>query len=381
VSVPEGRVCAGELSVEELKRKVREAHPEAGGRRVYPPGKVDVDTLETREEIVRAFWELTYVPKEVYETAVGGAHVLRLVKAGDVPEDPLYLVNYYLWACRAGLDLSVIPGLAEKCVEMHGEAIEFIHDAAQYAAAMGGHTDVLDLLASEFGAGFGVNSLFEAARWGHDAMIDHLVERYGVDPNVADYGQTALHYAAEYGRVRTVKHLVDKHNVDIHKRTWLGKTALDRAEEIGRTECAAYLRELTYTQLLAGEYRGDIGVELLVPAARLGDDAMIDLLLERYGVDPNGAGEYWWTALHGAAFRGRVRTVKHLVEKHNADIYKRDEQGETALDVAEGHGWTECAAVLRGYGATTGEPVEEEAWTESDDWDSDENSDADQDVM
>jgi len=39
---------------------------------------------------------------------------------------------------------------------------------------------------------------------------------------------------------------------------------------------------------------------------------------------------------------------------------------------------TECAAVLRGYGATNGEPVEED-WT--DDWDSDDNSDADHDVM
>jgi hypothetical protein len=42
---------------------VRDAHPKIGGRRVYPPGKVDVDTLETKEEIVRAFWELTYVPE------------------------------------------------------------------------------------------------------------------------------------------------------------------------------------------------------------------------------------------------------------------------------------------------------------------------------
>jgi hypothetical protein len=62
---------------------------------------------------------------------------------------------------------------------------------------------------------------------------------------------------------------------------------LDSAEEKGRTECAAYLRELTYTQLLAGEYRGDVDVKLLCSAARRGDDAMIDLLVERYGVDPN----------------------------------------------------------------------------------------------
>ena len=64
-----------------------------------------MDTLDTKEEIVRAFWELTYVPREVYETAVGGAHVLRLVKAGKVGEDP-DVVGWYLggrvvlvWTC------------------------------------------------------------------------------------------------------------------------------------------------------------------------------------------------------------------------------------------------------------------------------------------
>jgi ankyrin repeat protein len=51
---------------------------------------------------------------------------------------------------------------------------------------------------------------------------------------------------------------------------------------------------------------------------------MIDLLVERYGVDPNGAAdEDGWTALHWAAWYGRVRTVKHLVEKHKVDIHKR----------------------------------------------------------
>ncbi len=87
--------------------------------------------------------------------------------------------------------------------------------------------------------------------WGHDvAMIDHLVEEYGVDPNEADEdGWTALQLAAKEGRVRTVKHLVEKHNVDIHKRAgWGGKTALNFAERLGRTECAAYLRALQSTR-------------------------------------------------------------------------------------------------------------------------------------
>ena len=123
------------------------------------------------------------------------------------------------------------------------------------------------------------------------------------------------------------------------------------------TECADYLRALTYTQLLAGEYRGDVDVELLYSAARRGHDAMIDLLVERYGVDPNGAYDEYGrgrTALHCAAYYGRVRTVKHLVEKHNVDIHDRDWHGKTALDLAEEKGMTECADVLCGYGATNG---------------------------
>jgi len=84
---------------------------------------------------------------------------------------------------------------------------------------------------------------------------------------------------------------------------------------------------------------------------------MIDLLVERYGVDPNGAEEdNGWTALHRAAEYGRVRTVKHLVEKHNVDIHKRNGFGGTALDLAERHCRTECAAYLRALQSTRPPP-------------------------
>ena len=83
-----------------------------------------------------------------------------------------------------------------------------------------------------------------------------------------------------------------------------------------------------------------------------GHDAMIDLLVERYGLDPNGADEDGWTALHYAAEHGRVHTVKHLVEKHNVDIHKRNSIGDTALDEAVRYGKTECADVLRALQST-----------------------------
>jgi len=215
-----------EMSIEEMREKVRNAHPSFGYQEdyVYPPGKVDVDTLETKEEIVRAFRALTYVPAEVYMTAVAGAHVLRSVKAGDVENAATWVFPYLGWACRAGLNASVIRGLAEKCPAG-------IDNAAHLAVSVG-NTDVLDLLASEFGvAEIGAGTFcsplgISAVRWGQIAMIDHLVEQYGMDPNGDDdkFGWTVLHWMCvstrKMGDVRaacTVKHLVDKHNVDIHK--------------------------------------------------------------------------------------------------------------------------------------------------------------------
>jgi len=93
---------------------------------------------------------------------------------------------------------------------------------------------------------------------------------------------------------------------------------------------------------------------------------MIDHLVEEYGVDPNGTSEEnGCTALHEAAWDGRVRTVKHLVEKHNVDIHERTENykdndetidGATALGLAEMCGMTACADYLRSLMSTRPPP-------------------------
>jgi ankyrin repeat protein len=78
---------------------------------------------------------------------------------------------------------------------------------------------------------------------------------------------------------------------------------------------------------------------------------MIDHLVERYEVDPNAVDKYGESALHRAAEGGRIRTVQHMVEKHNADIRARNWTMRTALYLAERYGRTECASFLRGRGA------------------------------
>ena len=270
-----------EMSVEEMKKAVKDAHPYFQQRRcrIYPPDKVDVDTLETKEEIVRAYSELTYVPEAVYKTAVGGAHVLRSLKAKKIESD--YRSSDYLsWACRANLDTSVIREIADI---VEGFAFdpdepnnikEWMSISVDFAVK-GGNVEALEILDDRYMfdgldgvdyRGRGPEYMTTAAGMGHDALIDYLAHGVdtqkgwgrpvtenvrGVDPSHLDEtdGWNALHAAAYHGRIRTVKHLVEKYDfIDIHEEDESGNTALDSAEENGRTECAAFLRELMSTR-------------------------------------------------------------------------------------------------------------------------------------
>ena len=137
----------------------------------------------------------------------------------------------------------------------------------------------------------------------------------------------------------------------------LAPTTGDIAGAAGPTVPVPATAATTPTARVDAPARPPFDVESLNAAAAWGHDAMIDLLVEEYGLDPNAVDEDEWTALHYAVWSGRARTVKHLVERHNVDIHKRDRYGETALDLADKYRETDCAAVLRGYGATNGVPA------------------------
>lgn len=96
-------------------------------------------------------------------------------------------------------------------------------------------------------------------------MIDHLVEKYGLDPNgvAGGSGTKPIHVAVFGGRARTVQHLVEKHSVDIQARLkrfvqpgWRevdGKNASELALSLADNpkvgvQCAARTEIATYLQ-------------------------------------------------------------------------------------------------------------------------------------
>ena len=326
------------MSIEEMRDAVRSAHKLHDDTTItYPPSKVDVDSLRTKQAILDAYRELTYVPVLVYQGAVNGGFTQRLINRGvlDLGNDPFGAGLFLSFACFAGLDASVIRGLAEKC----GNRKDDIDDAA-WNAAMAGHIDVIDLLASEFGAEIDAVSLNAAAGQGYNAVIDHLVGKYGLDPHAKDeLRTTALESAVRYGRVRTVMHLVEVYNADIHAIC----PNVDHNPLIG---LAAAQGHIDVVDLAASKYGAKVDQDCLFLAVEAGQLAMVDHLVKTYGQVLDAPNRLGWTAMHVAIQADRIEVVRHLVEKHKFDINAKP-TGINFSQMAERKGRHEIIAYLR----------------------------------
>lgn len=77
----------------------------------------------------------------------------------------------------------------------------------------------------------GVTPFLLAAKNGHTAILDFLVQN-GVDPLQKDaYGRNALHYASRYGRTSTVSRLIIRYDLDPNSEDALGVTPFILAAE------------------------------------------------------------------------------------------------------------------------------------------------------
>jgi len=334
-----------------------------------------LEKMETKDEIVAAHRPLLFIPWRFWLSTIHGGFVLRTMNKGNTVEELTEHFNAYFttlgpagsqlqaleimlkFACIAGLDESVIIRLCSLLRKCCGRAdaarVSQAINEAPGLAALSGHIELIDVLHREFGAVISDYCLLKAVGGGQNAVIDHLVAKYGVgmDPNAIVRWEgddtTALVWAVGHGRVHTVRHLIDVHGANMH---------VGCPNEASPVEWAAITGQVEVLDVFFGEYgASSYRVDCFMHAARAGQVKVIDHLVAKYGVDPDVVDGDGYTALHWAAYLGVGCVVQHLLHVHHVDAEKKVVEKFTALDFAlyGERGWTGptdlCVVLLRNY--------------------------------
>ena len=139
------------------------------------------------------------------------------------------------------------------------------------------------------------------------------------------HGQTALCLAVENNRIDTVKALLKTHHIDVNefneKAVWqlvcedltpvtCYASALQAAAVLGSTQMIETLTDQkARTSLSAGYYGSPLQAACLA-----GHDAIVELFLNTYDLDPNTQGGFHGNPLQAAAAKGHLSIVKTLLE-------------------------------------------------------------------
>jgi uncharacterized protein len=184
----------------------------------------------------------------------------------------------------------------------------------------------------------GKTALMLAAAGGYTDTVKILVDR-GADVRARDnYETTALIAAATAGHAETAVTLL-QYGADPTFKDTSGGSALSNATFFGRTEVVmALLDNIPKLPANAGD-------ELLLLCAGLGYEDIARALLDK-GVNVNARGIKQRTTLMAAAAFNKPNMIKLLLE-HGADVNASDEEGITALQVAQNNSNHEIITLLR----------------------------------
>ncbi|XP_067669958.1 fibronectin type 3 and ankyrin repeat domains protein 1-like [Haliotis asinina] len=163
------------------------------------------------------------------------------------------------------------------------------------------------------GGGGGRTPVMAAAWWGHRDVVKLLVSEGGDVSLLDDDGHNILHWACMGGDRKTVEFVLSLDGVDVNSRDVVGWTPVMSA---------------------AGGGHRDV-VELLV--SRGADVSLVD-----------GGGN---NILHYACGRGDRKTVKFVLSLDGVDVNARNNDGQTAADVARGREHRQLSDLLVSRGA------------------------------
>ena len=206
-----------------------------------------------------------------------------------------------------------------------------------------GNTGTVDVDSKD---GYGQTPLSWAAKEGHEAVVNLLLDTGKVNINLEDSeGRTPLSWAAGNGHKAVVKLLLKTGKVEADLKDNKGKTPLSWAAGNGHEAVVKLLIETgkVDVDLKDSEY----GQTPLSWAAENGHEAVAKLLLDTGKVNVNSEDNKGNTPLSWAAGSGHEAVVKLLIEigKVNVDL-KDSEYGQTPLSWATENGHEAVAKLL-----------------------------------
>jgi ankyrin repeat protein len=287
------------------------------------PGMRDhLMALGTKEEIMREYGALAYVPPGIAKNAMCGVWALRRVRGVGLEnlgglefEERRRCLRY---ACRAGVDFSIIRSLHESLLAVSRRAA----GEGLAGAARGGHLDIIEALIGTLGVDVEAvdeddwTPLMHAAWNGHTDTVNALAGTYNANVEAVDEkGWTALMHAAWNGHTDTVNALAGTYNANVEAATGDGYTALMWAADNGHTDTV---------NALSGMHNANV----------------------------EAVNQYGTTALMYAAMNGHTDIVNALAGTYNANVEAVTGDGYTALVWAASRGHTDTVNALRRHGAT-----------------------------
>ena len=315
-----------EMSVRDMKWRIRRALDYRLDR--TPGMREHLMALGTKEEIMREYGMLAYVPVEIAYNAMCGVWALRRVRGVGVENlGRLELEERkecYTYSCRAGVDFSIIRSLYESLSAVHRRA----GGEGLVNAARGGHLDIVEAFIGTLGVDVDavdrnqMTASMAAAMHGHTATVNALAGTHNANVEaVGQNGYTALIFAAHNGHTATVNALAGTHNANVEAVDAFGKTALMHAAQNGHTDTVHALAGTHNANVEAGNQHGSTA---LMIAAVNGHTDTVNALVGTYNanVDAIDREQNGWTALMYASCNGQTDTVNALI-RHGASVARR----------------------------------------------------------
>ncbi|XP_048257918.1 serine/threonine-protein phosphatase 6 regulatory ankyrin repeat subunit A-like isoform X2 [Haliotis rufescens] len=219
-------------------------------------------------------------------------------------------------------------------------------------AAYRGHRDVVELLVNK-GADVslvdkdGDNILHLACIRGHLEIVKFVLSLNVVDINSRGGGSwTPVMRATNRGHRYVVELLVSK-GADVSLVDGDGNNILHLACSQGHLETVEFVLSLNVVDINS---RGGWSLTPVMRAARNGHTDVVELLVSK-GADVSLVDEDGYNILHLACIEGHLETVEFVLSLNVVDIDARNNDGETAADMARSWGHTRVANLLVSRGA------------------------------